>query len=330
VAIIGWDDQLETQAPYPGAWIVKNSWGDDWGYDGYFYISYYDKWSCREPEMGAVSFQNVEPLQYEFTYYHDYHGWRDTKTGCQEAFNKFIASSGQDLKAVSFFVADNDVNFQVIIFDDFNGSELSNELNSLTGWIENKGFHTFELEQAVTLAGGNDFYIYLYLENGGHPYDRTSEVPVLLGGDQKTLVESNASPEESYYMENGNWLDFYYYNDPSGYEGTGNFCIKGLSIPNPWVGANEINPLGTLVLCQNAPNPFNERTSIRYILPGENYVSLKIYDIAGKEIATLVNELQGAGEHIAVWAPNKEINDGVYFYVLRSGKYTTSGKMVVR
>jgi len=230
VTIIGWDDNHSTQAAEDGAWLVKNSWGTDWGYDGYFWVSYYDKWSGKEVDMGAVSFIDVEPLQYSKAYYHDYHGWRDTKLDSDSAFNSFNAKESTWIKAVSFFVDSINLDYTIKIYDVFDGNNLQNVRAIQHGSILHRGFHTVDLDMPVSIHDGDNFHVFLYLSKGGQPYDRTSDVPVLLGAEPtKIIVESTANEAESYYFENGEWNDLYFYDDPSSFDNTGNFCIKALA-----------------------------------------------------------------------------------------------------
>ena len=425
VSIVGWDDNKVTQAPLPGAWRVKNSWGAGWGLSGYFWISYYDKHCGKNIEMGAVTFKDVEPQRYDNIYYHDYHGWRATKTDCNEGFNAFIAGSNEYLTAVSFFAAADSFDYTIKVYDTFTGGQLQNELLSQSGYKQFTGFYTIDIANPILLEDGNDFYVYLNLSRGGQPFDRTSEVPVLLVGDSYlTIVTSTSHPNESFYWDGSQWQDMYYYADPPWPAGSANLCIKALTMDEnnvpveltsftainkgakiliEWVTATETNnqrfeiyrrniqdektsdwmlvgfresngtttetqyysyedditginataleyrlkqidyngkysyseiaavdnlaPNG-FVLEQNYPNPFNPNTVISYQLPVSGFVSLKVYDVLGNEVATLVNEEKQAGSYEIVFNAN-HLSAGVYYYTIVTDNFVQTKKMIL-
>jgi len=84
----------------------------------------------------------------------------------------------------------------------------------------------------------------------------------------------------------------------------------------------------TYSLLQNYPNPFNPSTIISYDILKSGNVSLKVYDIMGREVATLVNEVQAIGRYEVVFAA-KNLSSGVYFYHLTAGDFTAIKKMVL-
>ncbi len=89
--------------------------------------------------------------------------------------------------------------------------------------------------------------------------------------------------------------------------------------------------LKTYTLKQNFPNPFNPNTNITYQLPVSEDISLKIYDITGKEVKTLVNGYVGAGSHTAVWNGTNnsgaKVASGIYIYTLQVGSFKLNKRM---
>jgi hypothetical protein len=89
-------------------------------------------------------------------------------------------------------------------------------------------------------------------------------------------------------------------------------------------------PVG-FTLEQNYPNPFNPATTIRYQLPKAAHVVLKIYNLSGQEVRTLINARQPAGANAVVWdgrdESGKEVSSGIYVYRLQAGESVQSRKL---
>ncbi len=84
---------------------------------------------------------------------------------------------------------------------------------------------------------------------------------------------------------------------------------------------------------QNYPNPFNPTTTIRYQIPDKEFVTLKIYDILGNEVAVLVNEEKPAGSYTVEFTlhsrDGKSLSSGLYFYTISTGSFTSTKKMLL-
>jgi len=82
------------------------------------------------------------------------------------------------------------------------------------------------------------------------------------------------------------------------------------------------------ILSQNYPNPFNPATTISYSLPKAGNVTLKVYDILGREVAVLVDENKSAGNYHAIWNASG-VTSGIYFYRITSGTFTETKKLML-
>ncbi|HTX19908.1 MAG TPA: T9SS type A sorting domain-containing protein [Bacteroidota bacterium] len=111
-----------------------------------------------------------------------------------------------------------------------------------------------------------------------------------------------------------------------------NFSPKMWRIILPLESATGVAKSGeapsSYALDQNFPNPFNPSTAIGYRLPATGYVTVKVFDELGREVATLVNSIQGAGAHTIRWNASG-FASGVYIYEINAGNFRDVKKMVL-
>jgi hypothetical protein len=104
--------------------------------------------------------------------------------------------------------------------------------------------------------------------------------------------------------------------------------MAGKETMHPMVCSVTPNAVPTAyALNQNYPNPFNPNTEISYAIPAQTHVTLKIYNLLGQEIATLVDQVKVAGRHTISWTAT-DIASGVYFYRLQTDDFSATKKMV--
>ncbi len=109
---------------------------------------------------------------------------------------------------------------------------------------------------------------------------------------------------------------------------TNTICLGTTDDPTGMEEDNNINEITEFSLSQNYPNPFNPSTTIKYDIPEAAFVSIKIYDISGKEIYNLVNENKNYGRY-EIKFNGSNLSTGVYYYKLTAGNFTEIRKMIL-
>jgi len=125
----------------------------------------------------------------------------------------------------------------------------------------------------------------------------------------------------------------YSFTDKDVLEGKYGYRLKQLDFGGGFkyssiINVNVINSSTAFNLEQNYPNPFNPETVINYQLPSNNFVNLKVFNVLGMEIITLVNRYMEAGRHTVKFNGDK-LPGGVYIYRLSAGNYSTSRKLIL-
>jgi len=238
------------------------------------------------------------------------------------ANNRFIVM----YKAVPHFSTGGPYTFEVILYSDgrifFQYLNMTDPLNSSTIGLENST-GTVAL-QVIYNAAYMHNNLCIKLEKGlGWVDEVPSSGTINPGLNQSVNVIFNSTgltPNTSYAgnLKIGS-------NDPV----TPSKTVRvRLNVGPVGVGNSTTGIPTEYELQQNYPNPFNPSTKISYAIPKEGFVTLKIYDVLGKEVMTLVNDSKQAGYYEAEFS-GSNLASGLYFYTIKSGSFVETKRMIL-
>jgi photosystem II stability/assembly factor-like uncharacterized protein len=157
-----------------------------------------------------------------------------------------------------------------------------------------------------------------YIIGGGMPQGMRGTAVTYDAGESWSVIDTAANYQISFPSYIVGWSSQYTTNVVRKYVG-----------PPLSVEEEQIDEMPTgYSLSQNYPNPFNPSTTFRYSIPNESKVIIKVYDILGKEIATLMDEEKSVGTYELTWNASS-LPSGVYFYQLKAGDFIKTKKMTL-
>ncbi|MCD7878227.1 MAG: lectin like domain-containing protein [Cloacibacillus porcorum] len=198
VTIVGWDDDYskdnfkeDNRPEKNGAWLVRNSWGDEWGDEGYFYVSYEEGTLCDGVAYDIVSAPNDEKIyQYDPLGLVNFFG----QEGKNEVYfaNIFTAGAYETINSVAFYTTAPDQPCEIKIYTGCDGSPVSGKLAKTAAvTLKAPGYNTVELDAPVKVVKGEKFSVVVKTSSG--LTDNLIPVECLLPGySDKATAEQGA------------------------------------------------------------------------------------------------------------------------------------------
>ena len=228
ICIVGWDDNFDrgkfvTIPPGNGAFICKNSFGQEFADQGFFYISYYDS-----KLIDNRVFRGVEPAtNYDAVYQYDHLGWVGSfGFGAQAAWfaNVFQATADSRVAAASWYVPSPGSSYDLYVYVNPGSSPTSGVPAGVkSGVIASAGYQTVTLDHLVPVSAGTKFSVVVRMTTPGYNHPIACEFAV--PGYSSAAA---ANPGASYVSEDGvSWSDLTSYN------ATANVCLKAFTYESP-------------------------------------------------------------------------------------------------
>jgi|WetSurMetagenome_2_1015567.scaffolds.fasta_scaffold34803_2 hypothetical protein len=254
-----------------------------------------------------IYFQKNEVLHFVFS-----HGWGDCPAGCTDRHNYYVKlipnQQGYQVNLVDeatfpdsilkIYLWNEPPLYQMTMFENTE-QILDSILNNQNWWVRR---HTIEgvwrfFEYSYPWARNDENPQFYYLQEDLHlKKDQVISTLLLATNDLDTDVRNSAL-----------------------------FALEKLGITNI---EDDIKIPLKFSLSQNFPNPFNPSTTIKYTTSSRQFVALKVYDVLGNEVSTLVDEEKSAGNYEVAFNA-KHLSSGVYFYQLKAGEFISTKKMVL-
>jgi uncharacterized delta-60 repeat protein len=281
--------------------------------------------------VGLDALGNVYITGYSVGTVYDIATIKYNNSGVQQWVQRY-SSSGVSVDVPSSMAVDPAGNIYITGAISFDFGTLKYNSDGVQQWIQRYDFNgNFDAANSLAIDGSGN--VYVTGVSGAAPSESTNDYATLkynTSGVQQWVMRFNSSASD---WDEANSI---------GVDGAGNVYVTGFSTESS--GADDYctikysetvgtDPVSNEVpnsysLSQNYPNPFNPVTNIRFAIPTSGFVSLKIFNVLGTEIASRVNEQLTPGIY-EVSFDASDYSSGVYYYKLSAGDYSKTKKMIL-